>query len=86
MLEERKHILKTRMQNRVATRKIYVRQALHTRAHRQNVVQRAFNLLIRHTLQRNRVVLGEDVTMLATLIARIGYMPLKRKILHNQSS
>lgn len=83
LLKQRQNIPETRMQNWVATREVYVREAQHTLTHSLDVAERVLDLLVGHRLERECIILREDVAMFATLVARIGNVPLESKIFHN---
>ena len=69
------------MQDRVATRDVEVGQAFHFLAHILASVDDLLGAFERH-LDELGMPLGEDVAMLATLVATIGDMPLKSEIFH----
>ena len=73
------------MQDRIAARKIEVRQTVVHLAKVEAVVKGILHLLPRHTIKYTAGIAGENIAMLAPLITFVGDMPLKGKILFHRS-
>ena len=72
------------MKNGVAARNVKVRLATDALAERLGLIDDLDHLLPRHALKTSAGTVGKDIAMFAALIAFIGNVPLKSKILlHN---
>lgn len=79
--EQCEDIPKPAVQDWVTTRNVEIRQPFHAAAHFHAVVHYLPCPLIRH-LHQLGMPFGEDVTVLATLVAAVGDVPLKSEIFH----
>ena len=79
-VDQFQQIPETAMENRVAAGDIEVRRTVHPLRHTADVIERTNQPFPRRFYQR-RVSLGEDIAVFAPLVALVGYVPLKGKIL-----
>ena len=70
------------VKNRIAAGDVKQRTPLECSAEVLAILERREHPIETHRLKRLAIVLGEDVAVLATLIARVGDMPLKREWCH----
>ena len=81
LLEQCENIPEPAMQNGVAARDVEVGQTLHAAAHLHTIVHYLLRPSERH-LHQFGMSFGKDVTMLTTLVAAVGDVPLKSEIFH----
>jgi hypothetical protein len=82
--QKRKELPEIRMQNGVSTGNIKIRKPVVYLAKVQAVVERVLHLLPRHGIQLLAGIPRENIAVLAPLVAFVGNMPLKRKILFHR--
>ena len=81
LTKQRENIPEPAVQDRIAPCDIEIGLTFHAAAHLHAVVQHSFCTVERH-LHQFGVSLGEDVAMLAALVATVGDMPLKSEVFH----
>ena len=68
------------MQNRIATRKVKIREPVIDIAEVKAIIERFLQLLPRHGVGLATGVTGKNVAMPASLIALVSNVPLERKV------
>jgi hypothetical protein len=81
-VQQLQYVPEAGVQDRVAARYVEVGQAVHPLTHLAAGVNRGEATLPRH-LHELRMSLTEYVTMFATLVANVRYVPLKSKVFHS---
>ena len=79
LLHQPQQLPEVRVQNRVAASNVKIRQAVIERTEVQAVIKGVLHLLPGHCIQLFIAVLGENVAVLAPLVAFIRDMPLEEK-------
>jgi hypothetical protein len=83
LMKHRENIPESRVQDGVTACNIKIWQTIHALAHISASINYRQATLPRH-LHQSRMPLTKNITMLTTLVANIGYVPLKSKVFHLQ--